>query len=302
MGKKQKDAGKHAAVRTPEQRRRVRRRLTIRGVLSLFIALTFIRAAFMHRYENMFVCVLSLALFCVPMLIERSLDIDIPPLMEGIIYCFIFAAEILGEINSFYTLIPGWDTMLHTINGFLVAAVGFSLVDLFNRSERFSVKLSPLFLAIVAFCFSMTVGVLWEFFEFGMDQFFGTDMQKDFLVTTINSVTLNLDGLNNVEHLPIESLVVNGQDWMEFPGGYIDIGLIDTMKDLLVNFVGAVVFSIIGFFYVKTRGKGKLAASLIPVVLDNANAGKNSSSQKNTNSGEQNEDGLRQNGQTDEKE
>lgn len=302
MGKKQKDAGKHAAVRTPEQRRRVRRRLTIRGVLSLFIALTFIRAAFMHRYENMFVCVLSLALFCVPMLIERSLDIDIPPLMEGIIYCVIFAAEILGEINSFYTLIPGWDTMLHTINGFLVAAVGFSLVDLFNRSERFSVKLSPLFLAIVAFCFSMTVGVLWEFFEFGMDQFFGTDMQKDFFVTTINSVTLNPDGLNNVEHLPIESLVVNGQDWMEFPGGYIDIGLIDTMKDLLVNFVGAVVFSIIGFFYVKTRGKGKLAASLIPVVLDNANAGKNSSSQKNTNSGEQNEDGLRQNGQTDEKE
>nr|WP_300185154.1 hypothetical protein [uncultured Agathobaculum sp.] len=302
MGKKQKDAGKHAAVRTPEQRRRVRRRLTIRGVLSLFIALTFILAAFMHRYENMFVCVLSLALFCVPMLIERSLDIDIPPLMEGIIYCLIFAAEILGEINSFYTLIPGWDTMLHTINGFLVAAVGFSLVDLFNRSERFSVKLSPLFLAIVAFCFSMTVGVLWEFFEFGMDQFFGTDMQKDFFVTTINSVTLNPDGLNNVEHLPIESLVVNGQDWMEFPGGYIDIGLIDTMKDLLVNFVGAVVFSIIGFFYVKTRAKGKLAASLIPVVLDNANAGKNSSSQKNTNSGEQNEDGLRQNGQTDEKE
>lgn len=302
MGKKHKDAGKHAAVRTPEQRRRVRRRLTIRGVLSFFIALTFIRAAFMHRYENMFVCVLSLALFCVPMLIERSLDIDIPPLMEGLIYCFIFAAEILGEINSFYTLIPGWDTMLHTINGFLVAAVGFSLVDLFNRSERFSVKLSPLFLAIVAFCFSMTVGVLWEFFEFGMDQFFGTDMQKDFLVTTINSVTLNPDGLNNVQHLPIESLVVNGQDWMEFPGGYIDIGLIDTMKDLLVNFVGAVVFSIIGFFYVKTRGKGKLAASLIPVVLDNANAGKNSSSQKNTNSGEQNEDGLRQNGQTDEKE
>lgn len=302
MGKKQKDAGKHAAVRTPEQRRRVRRRLTIRGVLSLFIALTFIRAAFMHRYENMFVCVLSLALFCVPMLIERSLDIDIPPLMEGITYCFIFAAEILGEINSFYTLIPGWDTMLHTINGFLVAAVGFSLVDLFNRSERFSVKLSPLFLAIVAFCFSMTVGVLWEFFEFGMDQFFGTDMQKDFFVTTINSVTLNPDGLNNVEHLTIESLVVNGQDWMAFPGGYIDIGLIDTMKDLMVNFVGAVVFSIIGFFYVKTRGKGKLAASLIPVVLDNANAGKNSSSQKNTNSGEQNEDGLRQNGQTDEKE
>ncbi|MFR3787216.1 MAG: hypothetical protein ACLTWR_07990 [Agathobaculum desmolans] len=251
-----------------EQRKRVRRRWTIRGVLSFFIVLTFVRSAFMHRYENMFVCVLALVLFCMPVLIERSLSIDIPPLMEGIIYCFIYAAEILGEINSFYTIIPGWDTMLHTINGFLVAAVGFALVDLFNRSERFSVRLSPLFLAIVAFCFSMTVGVLWEFFEFGADQFLGTDMQKDFIVQTVNSVSLNPSGLNTVIQTPIESLVVNGQDWMQFPGGYLDIGLIDTMKDLLVNFIGAVLFSVIGFFYVKTRGKGKLAASLIPVVLD----------------------------------
>lgn len=237
-------------------------------MLSFLILLTLIRSIFMHRFENVFVCVLSLVLFAMPLLIERSLAIDIPPLMEAIIYCFIYAAEILGEINSFYTLIPGWDTMLHTINGFLVAAVGFCLVDLFDRSERFSFKLSPLFLAIVAFCFSMTVGVLWEFFEFGADQFFGTDMQKDFIVQQVNSVTLNPSGLNEVVHVPIESLVVNGEDWMEFPGGYVDIGLIDTMKDLQVNFIGAVAFSLIGFFYVKSRGKGRLAASLIPIVLD----------------------------------
>lgn len=252
----------------PIEARRRTRRLTIRGTLSFFIILTLIRSIFMQRYENVFVCVLSLVLFCVPMLIERSLAINIPPLMEAIIYCFIFAAEILGEINSFYTIIPGWDTMLHTINGFLVAAVGFCLVDLFDRSERFSFKLSPLFLAIVAFCFSMTVGVLWEFFEFGADQFLGTDMQKDFIVHQVNSVTLNPSGLNTVIHEPIESLVVNGEDWMEFPGGYLDVGLIDTMKDLQVNFIGAVAFSVIGFFYVKNRGKGKLAASLIPIVLD----------------------------------
>ena len=248
--------------------KRVRRRLTIRGTLSFFILLTLIRSAFVGRYENVFVCVLSLILFCVPMMLERRLSIDIPPLMEGIIYCFIFAAEILGEINSFYTIIPGWDTMLHTLNGFLVAAVGFSLVDLFNRSERMTFKLSPLFLALVAFCFSMTVGVLWEFFEFFMDSFFGTDMQKDFIITSINSVTLNPDGLNNVVHEKITSLIVNGQNWMDFPGGYIDIGIIDTMKDLIVNFIGAVIFSVIGFFYVKTRGKGKIASSLIPVVLN----------------------------------
>lgn len=246
---------------------RKKRRLTVRGVLSVFIILTLIRAAFMGRYENVFVCVLSLILFTVPLMLERRLSIDIPPLMEAIIYCFIFAAEILGEINSFYTIIPGWDTMLHTINGFLVAAVGFCLVDLFNRSERLTFQMSPLFLALVAFCFSMTVGVLWEFFEFAMDMFFQMDMQKDFVVHHINSVLLNPDGLNIVEREPITELFVNGEDWMTFPGGYIDIGLIDTMKDLLVNFIGAVVFSVIGFFYVKSRGKGKLASSLIPVVL-----------------------------------
>lgn len=300
---KQPQKNKTSAELNLEKRHRTRRRLTIRGVLSFFIVLTFVRAAFMHRYENMFVCVLSLVLFCVPMLIERSLDIDIPPVMEGIIYCFIFAAEILGEINSFYTIIPGWDTMLHTINGFLVAAVGFSLVDLFNRSERFSFKLSPLFLAIVAFCFSMTVGVLWEFFEFGADQMMGTDMQKDFIVQNINSVSLNPEGLNNVEHVKVESLFVNGEDWMEFPGGYLDIGLIDTMKDLQVNFLGAVAFSIIGYFYVKTRGKGKLAASLIPIVLDPQEGeadGKNL--KKNASDREPNADPSRPTDQNDEKE
>ena len=141
-----------------EIRQRVRRRMTLRGVLAFFVVLTMIRAAFMHRFENIFVCVLALILLALPSIIEKQLAIDIPPLMEGIIYCFIYAAEILGEINSFYTIIPGWDTMLHTINGFLVAAVGFCLVDLFNRSERFTFRLSPLFLALVAFCFSMTVG------------------------------------------------------------------------------------------------------------------------------------------------
>lgn len=270
LGRKKKAAGQ-AAEKSPVQ---VRRRMTIRGVLSFFIVLTLIRSAFMGRYENVFVCVLALVLFCVPMALEKRLAIDIPPVMEGIIYCFIFAAEILGEINSFYTIIPSWDTMLHTLNGFLVAAVGFSLVDLFNRSERFTFRLSPLFLAIVAFCFSMTVGVLWEFFEFGSDQLLGTDMQKDFVVQTVNSVSLNPSGLNAVVHEPIESLVVNGEDWMEFPGGYLDVGLIDTMKDLIVNCVGALVFSVIGFFYVKSRGKGRLAASFIPVVLSSDEVGK----------------------------
>ncbi len=245
-----------------------KRRLTVRGILSLLVLLTMIRQGFLHNYEGIFVGVLTLILFCVPTFIERKTNIDLPPVLEGIIYCFIFAAEILGEVNSFYTKIPYWDSMLHTLNGFLMAAIGFALVDIFNRSGRFSVKLSPLFLAIVAFCFSMTVGVLWEFFEFTMDTYFGTDMQKDWIVTAINSVKFDPNGLNIVHHVQIDSLVVNGEGWISKYGGYIDIGLIDTMKDLIVNFIGAVIFSIIGFFYVKSRGKGKFASQFIPKVLN----------------------------------
>ena len=258
---------KQLQQRVTEQRRRVRRRLTIRGVLSLLVVLTFIRCAFMQRYENMFVCVLSLVLLAMPTLIEKQLAIDIPPMMEAIIYCFIYAAEIMGEINSFYTIIPGWDTMLHTINGFLVAAVGFCLVDLFNRSERFTFKLSPLFLAIVAFCFSMTIGVLWEFFEFGMDWVFGLDMQKDTVIQSVTSVMLDPTNSNTPITIDgIHSVAVNGTD-LGFDG-YLDIGLYDTMEDLFVNFIGAVTFSVIGYFYIKHRGKGKLAQAFIPTLSE----------------------------------
>ncbi len=283
MNKKRKPKAPPKKGKTDKQ---IRKRLTIRGVLSSFIVLSLIRSIFTHRIENAFVCILALILFCIPLWIEKRLAIDIPPLMEGIIYCFIYSAEIMGEIQSFYTRVPGWDTALHTVNGFLVAAVGFSLVDLFNRSERFSFKLSPAFLAIVAFCFSMTVGVIWEFFEFSSDQLLGTDMQKDFVVQQVNSVSLDPDGLNKVVKVPIESVTVNGEDWTEKLGGYLDLGIIDTMKDLMVNFVGAVVFSIIGYFYVKHQGKGRFAASLIPVVLDG---------EENPENAEQTEDSERQN-------
>ena len=248
-----------------ELRQRVRRRMTLRGVLAFFVVLTMIRAAFMHRFENIFVCVLALILLALPSIIEKQLAIDIPPLMEGIIYCFIYAAEILGEINSFYTIIPGWDTMLHTINGFLVAAVGFCLVDLFNRSERFTFRLSPLFLALVAFCFSMTVGVLWEFFEFSMDYLFHMDMQKDMIIHSFASVTLDPTN-NNIPILVdnITDVAVNGESLGL--GGYLDVGLYDTMQDLFVNFVGALTFSVIGYFSAKS-GNNKIAKQFVPVVL-----------------------------------
>lgn len=243
---------------------RSKKKTGVEFVLTVLVVLSVVRQFFLGSYHNMFLGILTLILFMVPQLIEKMIGVTIPAGLKGVILIFIFSAEILGEINAFYIKIPIWDTILHTTNGFLMAAIGFALIDLFNRSDRFSIKMSPYFVAFVAFCFSMTVGVVWEFFEFGMDWFFHTDMQKDWIVPVISSVKLDPAGANEPIQVTVRSLVVNGEEWDL--GGYLDIGIVDTMKDLLVNFVGAVVFSVIGIVYLKQRGKGRLASSLIPRV------------------------------------
>lgn len=237
-------------------------------ILRLIVIGVMVMTIIHKNYESTFVCVLVLILFMLPRFVERNFRIELPSTLEIIILVFIFAAEILGELKSYFITYPHWDSMLHTTTGFISAAFGFALVDLLNRNKPQHFKLSPVFLALVAFCFSMTVGVLWEFIEFTCDQVMHTDMQKDYVVHEINSVSLNPDGLNTPIHVPIESVIVNGEDWTEEIDGYLDIGLIDTMKDLQVNCIGAIAFSVIGFFYVKRRGKGKVAAAFIPVVLN----------------------------------
>ena len=236
-------------------------------LLRISVILVAVAQFFNGNYENFFLCILTLILFTIPSFVEKNYHIDVPDTLEVIILLFIYSAEILGEIRSFYVRFPFWDTMLHTLNGFLAAAIGFSMVDILNRNKKFSFQLSPFFMALVAFCFSMTIGVLWEFFECAMDLFFHMDMQKDTIVTSINSVLLNPEGLNQMIRIDnIQSTVVNGQDLGI--QGYLDIGLLDTMKDLFVNFIGAVVFSVIGYFYVKTRGEGKFARRFSPKRME----------------------------------
>lgn len=229
-------------------------------VLRALVIAVMVLEIFNGEYYNVFLCGLTLVLFMIPTFVERRLHIDVPNTLEIIILLFIFSAEILGEIQEYYLTFPFWDTMLHTMNGFLMAAIGIAMVDILNRSRKFKVRLSPAFVALVAFCFSMTIGVLWEFFEYGMDYFFHTDMQKDVWLNAISSVSLNPDGHNDAVRVVMDSVVVNGEQWP----GYLDIGLHDTMKDLLVNFIGAVIFSIIGALYIMGRGKGRFAPRFIP--------------------------------------
>ena len=223
-------------------------------VLRLIVIVSLVFALVRGNFENAVLCVATLLLLLAPSFIEKSFSVELPSVLEIIIMCFAFSHAILGEIGCFYVKVPWWDTMLHTLNGFLCAGVGFSLIDLLNRDKRFRFELSPVYVALVAFCFSMTVGVLWEFFEFGSDMIFKTDMQKDTVIRSITSVALDPTKSNTPVTVDgITSVVVNGRELGV--GGYLDIGLIDTMKDLIVNFIGTVVFSIFGFIYIKYRGR-----------------------------------------------
>mgnify|MGYP007121550911 CR=1 FL=1 len=233
-------------------------------VLRLIVLATLVSSVIRSEYESAFICLLVLVLFMLPFFIQQNFGIELPSTLEIIILLFIFAAEILGELECYFITFPYWDSMLHTTTGFLCAATGFALIDILNRNSRIKFELSPIYVALAAFCFSMTVGVLWEFFEFGMDFFLGTDMQKDTIVHAIHTVTLDPTLSNKVVTIPdIQDVIINGESLGL--GGYLDIGIIDTMKDLFVNFIGAVVFSATGFFFVKSKGRKKSAAqSFVP--------------------------------------
>ena len=240
--------------------------------LSAVVVFTLVRSILRREYANVMMCLLTLALFMIPAFVEKNFKVHLTSFFESIVLLFIFSAEILGEINSYYERVPHWDTVLHTVNGFMFAAFGFALLDMINRDSHIKFKLSPFYLTLVAFCFSMTIGVLWEFYEFGADSLFGTDMQKDTYIAGFSTVTLDETKSNlAIPVRGIEEVVIRLESGEEIVlPAYLDVGVVDTMKDLMVNFVGAFTFSIIGFFFVKQKGKGKFASQFIPQLYDSA--------------------------------
>lgn len=239
--------------------------MAVYWVLRFIVIVSLVLSCIRKDYESAWVCVLVLVLYMLPRIVQQNFHIELPSALEIIILVLIFAGEILGELRSYFIYFPHWDTLLHTTSGFVSAAFGYSMVDLLNRNKPQHIQLSPLYLALVSFCFSMTVGVIWEFFEFGMDNFFHMDMQKDTVIHAFSSVNLDPTASNiPVRVEDITDVAVNGTSLGL--GGYLDIGLYDTMEDLFVNFIGALTFSVIGYFSAKS-GKNSIAKNFVPVVV-----------------------------------
>ena len=242
--------------------------LVVYLVLRFFVILCMVDQGFRGNWNNVVLCLATLILFIMPSILSKKFKVDLPNTLEIIVYLFIFSSTILGEIQNFYGVFAHWDTMLHTLNGFLCAAIGFSLVDILNNHDNFHITMTPGFVALVAFSFSMTVGVMWEFGEFAVDRYLVKDMQKDRIVNRISSVKINESNENEpiiIEDInKIEIYSNNNKDIYTIEGGYLELGLIDTMKDLFVNFIGAIIYSILGYLYIKNRDEYKFAERFIP--------------------------------------
>ncbi|TVR28321.1 MAG: hypothetical protein EA390_12605 [Balneolaceae bacterium] len=187
-------------------------RILIR-VLLVLMAIEWVLLLLDQLWLSLFLVTLIIATLFAPILFRNRLQVEIPAEFHLMAVIFIFASFYLGEIQDFYLRYWWWDIVLHATAGLLMGILGFLLVYVLNESKRVDLHMTPGFIAFFAFTFAVAIGALWEIFEFGMDQILGTVMQKPML---------------------------------DDPSG-----LTDTMWDMIVNAVGALVISITGWWYLK---------------------------------------------------
>ncbi len=205
-------------------------------------------------------CALSLALYFLPALVGVVFHARIPALLEGICICFAAAANLGGEVLGLYIHTPAWDAGLHFLWGILAAVIGYAMPDLLGRREGISGSLPRSAAVVISVSFAMLIAVLWEFTEFFVDLWFQTDMQKDSWIYCISSVMREPDGLNIAVTEEINSVIVNGETWP----AYLDIGLRDTMSDLLWTFAGSIPGAALVLTERGDSGPSPLLTSLLP--------------------------------------
>ncbi len=166
-------------------------------------------------------CIVGVAAMLLPSLLKADPQPGYPLKDDAAVCCFLYCAIYLGEVRAFYYNVPHWDTILHTFSGAMLGALGFSVINFLNKTDRVPMNLSPLFVVVFAFCFALALGVVWEIYEFTADALLHTNMQKFALESG-------------------EPLV--GRD-----------ALMDTMKDLIVDTLGALAMSIIGYISLKHK-------------------------------------------------
>lgn len=214
--------------------------------------------------ENIPLCLTSIVLLIVPNILEYLFKITFPKTLKNILWLFILITGIVGKILNFYILFPPLDSILHLISGFLSCGIGFGIIQIFIRSKNPSPFLSILF----SISFAITIGVTWEIIEFAGDMLLKKDNQNDYIVHQISSIKLNPKKettsiiLKNISKTKIY-YKENGKAKQKIINGYLDLGIIDTMKDLIIDIIGSLLFSIYLYLYLKNRKKYKTLENFI---------------------------------------
>lgn len=189
----------------------------ISWIVRILLVLAIVESVFSKSYQNTFVASLTFVMTFYPSILRKRFRVYLPSILQVVITLFIFAAQFLGELHNFYYKFTWWDNMLHCISGSVLGIIGFMFVYFLNKTHIKKTKLSPIFIALFALCFSISIGVFWEIFEFSGDRLLGLNMQK---------------------------FRMNGED-----------GLVDTMTDLIVDSIGAFIVAVIGYIYMKDEKK-----------------------------------------------
>jgi hypothetical protein len=198
-----------AEAERPDTAARVHRWIAI--IVAAVMTVDFALFVYRGQWMTAFLTLAIMAIILAPTLLGPRLPVKIPAEMQALVLLFLFASFFLGEVQRYYLRITWWDQALHVASGLLLGTLGFLLVYVLNANKRIDIHLRPSFVALFAFLFAVSVGTLWEIFEFAMDRFFGMNMQK--------------------------------------PRGGDPSGLTDTMWDLFVDMLGALAISVYGWWY-----------------------------------------------------
>lgn len=221
-------------------------------IFNILVIATIIQQIYKGNFSNIIFCIVILLIYILPYIVQKKLKINLSLTLKILFYSFIYTSVILGEIYNFYEKFCLLDTILHILSGFLMGIIGYIIIGLLNNKTKFS--LTPIFILFITFSFSITMGTLWELVEFSTDKYIKKDCQRDSIVTNISTLELSK---NKKKPLKLNKIVKtkiysdNGNKLTIIKGGYLDIGIIDTMKDLLSNLIGAIIICIIGYIYIK---------------------------------------------------
>ncbi len=212
-------------------------RVLLWGGLEVLTAASLVFTAVRGDVMKVLMCVFTMGLLCLPFLAMKCFGLEMHSAF--FVFCELYAiGPMCGHVYNLYYYTTWWDGLLHTAGGVVFAIFGVFLAKFLDKEHEPSLAMK----AIFALCFSMALSVAWEFVEYGCDQIFGTDMQNDTVVSDIHSYLLGGETAKTGSIEDIEEVYIDGQPLGL--GGYLDIGLHDTMQDMLVESLGAAVYTV----------------------------------------------------------